>query len=216
MSYRHIIIGLFLILLAFGCTRKLSKSELADVLIDMYIYDQLFTRANLYQKQDSISIYRSVFQKHNCTENQFQASINRYGSDPKHLKEVYAMADEKIKLLKKNYGDVVEFQHKEKAMQRKMDSLYRYPPDTMYRRIFNRCLLLEYEFAIESSRTAATDSTAIEPAIAEETVEDIEAVNEKVELKRLEREIMKTPIERTKRKPIVVEEAVEIVSEKEK
>jgi len=192
MSYRHIIVGLFLLSLAFGCTKKLSKNELADVLVDMYVYDQLFTRANLYSRQDSISVYRSVFRKYNCTEKQFRASINHYGSNPKHLKEVYAMAEEKIKLLKKNYGDVVELQRKEKAMQMKMDSLCRYPPDTMYRRIFNRSLLLEYEFAIDIYR-AAIDTTAIEPIIADEAVEveeKVEAVNEKIILRRdIEREI---------------------------
>jgi len=176
MNYRHIILGLFLLSFAFGCTKKLSKNELADVLVDMYIYDQLFTRANLYSRQDSISVYRSVFQKHNCTEKQFQVSIFHYGSNPKHLKEVYAMADEKIKALKEDYAKVVEFQHKEKAMQMRMDSLYRYPPDTIYRRIFNRCLLLEYEFAINHHR-AATDTTTVESVVADKAVE----VEEKVE-----------------------------------
>jgi len=160
MSYRRFILGLCLLLPVFGCTKKLSKNELADVLVDMYIYDQLFTRANLHRQQDSISVYRSVFQKHNCTEKQFQAGIMRYSANPKQIQAVYAMADEKIKLLKKNYEEVVGLQYKEKAMQMKMDSLYRYPPDTMYRHIFNRSLLWDMEFADDAFQSAAIADSA--------------------------------------------------------
>ena len=179
MSYRHFFIGLLLLLTAFACTKRLSKSELADVLVDMYIYDQLFMRVHIYREQDSTSVYHSVFQKHNCTEKQFQVSIKHYGANPKDLKEVYTEVDEKIKLLKKEYGDVVDAIQKEKALQIKMDSLYRYPSDTMYRYIFHRCLLWEQEFTMDNI-VPATDSTAIEPIVEEEFTK--EAINEREDI----------------------------------
>jgi hypothetical protein len=159
MNYRHFFIGLLLLLTAFACTKRLSKSELADVLVDMYIYDQLYIHTDLRQ-QDSISVYRSVFQKHRCTEKQFQAGINYYGADPKYLREVYAEADIKIKALKQEYWEVVELQRKEKALERRMDSLYRYPSDTMYRHIFSRCLLWEPELIAERI-AAVSDTTTV-------------------------------------------------------
>ena len=165
MSYRRFTLGLFLLLLVFACTKKLSKNELADVLVDIYIYDQLSHRTNLHL-QDSVSIYRSVFQKHNCTAKQFQASMMYYSANPKHLKEVYTEADKKIKLLKKDYGDVVDALHKERALQRKMDSLYRYPHDSLYRHIFKRCLLFVQEFDIETFGLMASDSLRITPDAA--------------------------------------------------
>jgi hypothetical protein len=220
MSYRHFTAGIFLVLLAFGCTKKLSKDELANVLVDMYVYDQLYIRANLY-KQDSISVYRSVFQKHNCAEKQFGTSIRYYGFDPKHLKEVFAKADEKIKLLKKNYEDVVSLQHKERALQMKMDSLYRYPADTFYRRIFNRCLLLDAEFAMDVFQSVAVADTVTSITSDIETVKGLQsgaAINALTTEATLDRgAIVKPAFERdTAAKRMIRREAVmERVSDKE-
>ena len=175
---------------AFACTKRLSKSELADVLVDMYIYDQVFMRTNIYRQQDSTSVYRSVFQKHNCTEKQFQVSIKHYGANPKHLKEVYAEVDEKIKLLKKEYGDVLDSINKEKALQIKMDSLYRYPSDTMYRHIFHRCLLWEQEFTVDNI-VPATNTTAVEPIAIEELAKEVMSEREN-----LQRSLKKKAIDR--------------------
>jgi hypothetical protein len=197
MRYRHFIIGLFLLSLAFACTKKLSKSELADVLVDMYIYDQLYNCANMH-RQDSISIYRSVFQKHNCTAEQFRNSITRYGANPKHLKEVFDEADKKIKVLKTGYSEVVDALHKERAFQLKMDSLYRYPSDTMYRHIFKHCWLWEHEFAFDIYRSAAADTTVVTADTA--TVDVARRI--------IDRKAVEMPLER------VFEEAVEMKIEK--
>jgi len=220
MSYRHFIIGLLLLLTTFACTKKLTKSELADVLVDMYIYDQLFMRANLRNQQDSISVYRSVFQKHKCTEKQFKASINYYGDRPKRLKEVYAEADAKIKSLKESYGNVVEIQRKEKALQMKMDSLYRYPQDTFYRYIFNRCLLWDMEFTMEASRPAAVnDTTGINTtmeSVEEDAVMEV-PVSEETPVKRvMDENAIKVTGKKTRlnRKPMLDKEAVKIESTK--
>ncbi|MCL2133064.1 MAG: DUF4296 domain-containing protein [Bacteroidales bacterium] len=209
MRYRHFFIGLLLLLTAFACTKKLKKSELVEVLVDMYIYDQLFTRANLHRQQDSISVYRSVFQKHKCTEKQFRVSINHYSANPKHLQEVYAEADIKIKALKEKYGEVVELLRQEKALQMKMDSLYRYPPDTMYRHIFNHCLLWDMELPIEFLHSVA-DTTVVNLAdepfakedIPEETVNETISVHQFIEEKTKEttgdrpRRRLKQPVEK--------------------
>ncbi len=130
---------IFSILLALtACEKVLSEQELADVLSDMYLYGE-FRRDDA--PLDSVSIYRSVFQKYGCTEEEFNRTLNKYTAAPKKLKSVYGIVDRQLKARKEAYNTIVSEKIKIKQEQERLDSLYRYPADTLDRYFFSRCAL---------------------------------------------------------------------------
>jgi hypothetical protein len=83
----HIIL---LILSAAGapaCRHALPEDRLVDLLADMYLYDEELTRGR--PAADSVSIYRSVFVAHGCTEADYRAAIARYAEQPNVMKRIY-------------------------------------------------------------------------------------------------------------------------------
>ncbi len=130
---------IFSLLLALtACEKALSEKEFANVLSDMYLYEEF--RGNDL-RLDSVSIYRSVFRKYGCTEEEFNRSVKKYTADPKKLKKVYEIVNEQLKVRKEVPDAIISEKLKIKQEQEHLDSLYRYPADTSYRYFFDRCAL---------------------------------------------------------------------------
>ncbi len=135
MKYIYLLVTLLFVT---ACNKTLSQNDLANVLTDMYLYEDGFGAG---VNTDSLSIYRSVFLKHGCSEEEFKRSIYKYGADPKLLKEVYIIVEQQLKERKEGYDAIIFTQFKIAQEEQHLDSLYRFPADTSDRHFLQRCAL---------------------------------------------------------------------------
>ncbi|MDR3273108.1 MAG: DUF4296 domain-containing protein [Flavobacteriaceae bacterium] len=98
-------IGFFLIfvLAVFSCQRNLekpkellSKSEMADIMADLYLYRQMPLNAPL-KPINSFDTYVSVFKKHKTTKEIFQQSFDFYYVDTDAMENIYDKAIDNLK-----------------------------------------------------------------------------------------------------------------------
>jgi hypothetical protein len=99
---------------------------MVDLLTDMYLYEDELVKG--IQGADSVSIYRSVFIRHGCTEEEYRKAIACYAKKPKEMKEIYAA----VKLRLEGYK--AEF---ERALQLENYLLTAPPLDTLYYMTFD-------------------------------------------------------------------------------
>jgi hypothetical protein len=88
MRKLHFLLLLVSVCLAVACRQVLPKDRMVNLLTDMYLYEDELAKG--IQGADSVSIYRSVFIWHGCTEEEYREAIACYAKKPKEMKEIYA------------------------------------------------------------------------------------------------------------------------------
>ena len=73
--------------LTMACRQVLPEDRMVDLLADMYLYDEEFAKG--VQDADSVSVYRSIFLRHGCGEEDYKKAIAYYVKKPKIMKEIY-------------------------------------------------------------------------------------------------------------------------------
>jgi hypothetical protein len=120
MRKSHFLLYLLSLLSLAGCRNVLSEDRMADLLTDMYLYDEEL--AGEMKGTDSVSVYRSVFVKHGCSEEEYREAIARYAEQPKVMKGIY----EAVKVRLEGYK--AQFDH---ALQLESYMLTAPPHDTL-------------------------------------------------------------------------------------
>lgn len=100
LAYFFIIL---LVMLSISCNRKnkdiIPEDKFADVLVDIHLMDATlnnhYIRSKL--KENKIDVYYySLFEKHDITREQFEASVEYYVDNIKKYKNVYAEVTKKL------------------------------------------------------------------------------------------------------------------------
>jgi hypothetical protein len=102
MRKTRFLLLLAVVVLAVACRHVLPEDRLVDLLTDMYLYDEELARG--IQGADSVSVYRSVFIQHGCSEEEYKKTIASYAKKPKVMKEIY----EAVKARLEGYKAVFE------------------------------------------------------------------------------------------------------------
>jgi hypothetical protein len=102
MRKSYFLLLLAAVVLVVACRQVLPKDRLIDLLTDMYLYDEELARG--IQGADSVSVYRSVFVRHGCSEEEYKKTIACYAKKPKVMKEIY----EAVKARLEGYKAVFE------------------------------------------------------------------------------------------------------------
>ena len=102
MRKSHLLLPLASVVLAVACRQTLPEDRLVDLLTDMYLYDEDLAKG--IQGADSVSVYRSVFVQHGCSEDEYKKTIAYYAKKPKVMKEIY----EAVKARLEGYKAVFE------------------------------------------------------------------------------------------------------------
>jgi hypothetical protein len=102
MRKPYCLLLLAVVVLAVACRQALPEDRLVDLLTDMYLYDEELARG--IPGADSVSVYRSVFIRHGCSEEEYKKTIARYAEKPKAMKEIY----EAVKARLEGYKAVFE------------------------------------------------------------------------------------------------------------
>ena len=95
---RQFITIIALVILGFACSRNkdetkiISKKDFIDILVDIHVFDAYVTdhSINSYiEKVDSLTLYRSIFEKYDANIDMFQATMNYYSERPEKFGEIY-------------------------------------------------------------------------------------------------------------------------------
>jgi hypothetical protein len=121
MKKSHSLLLVASLLFVAGCRHGLPESRLAGLLTDMYLYDEELARD--IKGVDSVSLYRSVFARHGCSEEEYRDAIARYAGKPKVMREIY----EAVKARLENYRAKLEHESQLEEYMRTAP-----PPDTLY------------------------------------------------------------------------------------
>lgn len=89
----------------------LSEKKIVRVIIDMHIADAIQTDRNMKVLIDdfkSIDFYKSVFEKHNITKEQFDSSIHYYTKRPEEYQRIYEKVFSEMSKMESDLNDSPE------------------------------------------------------------------------------------------------------------
>ncbi|MCF8378527.1 MAG: DUF4296 domain-containing protein [Bacteroidales bacterium] len=95
------LLTIILLILSLSCSNdptKISKKDMIekdvfiDILVDMHILDAITNESEYYRKfapEDSINIYKLIFEKHKVTQAEFDSTVSAYTRRSDLYKEIY-------------------------------------------------------------------------------------------------------------------------------
>ena len=90
-----------------ACGNRLSEKKTIAILSDFYLYNELPHKLG-YTQKDSISLYRSLFAKHNISQEQFDKTMQYYIERPKKMKYLYDQIDSSLQRQINFYAQAIE------------------------------------------------------------------------------------------------------------
>ena len=152
MRRSHFLLLLTVLCLCMGCRRVLPENRLVGLLADMYLYDEELARE--MQGADSVSVYRSVFARHGCSEEDYKKAIACYAKKPKVMKGIY----EEVKARLEGYKARLE-----QALQLEEYLLTAPPHDTLFYMVLDDDSAMRRQVHLPKFRTqpACVDSLLV-------------------------------------------------------
>jgi hypothetical protein len=75
----------------------------------MYLYDEELAKG--IQGADSVSVYRSVFVRHGCSEEEYKKTIACYAKQPKVMKEIYEAVKVRLEGYKAEFEQALQLEN---------------------------------------------------------------------------------------------------------
>ena len=178
-------VALVALLIASGCRKKgiLSKNDVADIMFQMFVADEYAKKyPNVSKAADSLLLYQHIFDRYNCTLDDYRNSIKYYIADEKAYtyilkravqtaKDSSAQANKELSR-ERPRGIVVKIPYlspgvevqKDRWWERKMDGNY---PETtsFYQDLRKRIIEAQEEEKRRQSKLSGRNSRNNEPDI---------------------------------------------------
>jgi hypothetical protein len=74
----------------------------------MYLYDEELAKG--IQGADSVSVYRSVFVRHGCSEEEYKKTVACYAKKPKVMKEIYGAVKVRLESYKAEFEQALQLE----------------------------------------------------------------------------------------------------------
>lgn len=123
MKKSHLLLLLLSACLTAACRQELPKNRMVDLLTEMYLYEDELAKG--MKGADSVSIYRSVFLRHGCTEAEYRKAIAHYAQQPKEMKEIYAEVKLRLEKYKTEFEQALQ-------LEDSLRNLWLSPYDTLF------------------------------------------------------------------------------------
>jgi hypothetical protein len=94
--FRPIVVFLTIALLAGACSDRVPQKQMIALLTDFYLYGELPNELK-GSLRDSVSLTRSLLEKHGVEQERFEATVRYYAAHPKEMKRLYEQLDSLLK-----------------------------------------------------------------------------------------------------------------------
>ena len=100
------VILILIVFSSFACSNNsregvLSNNDFVEILVDLHIYDSMYDVRSSVLNADNGSweLYTKVFEKHNCTIDDFKSSLKYYVNNPEEYNKVYDVVISKLQIM---------------------------------------------------------------------------------------------------------------------